>query len=214
MTLVEFHRVLVRDGTPDIGVVKEYPVTYKKMIHHVAGHIFLDIGANIGMFSVNAMLNGATGGVCVEPELDAIAVLEQNMMPYADKVLIFNEAVGVDDGEAILYVPPSGNAVTATTKFNIRGRTEVRVKQIGFQRLVRDTRASLIKTDCEGAELDWLRGDQLPDYVKIVCGELHRERGNEELCQDIIRSFSGWTPIHDPISYSYARCWIVAWKRG
>src|SRR6185503_10660059 len=78
--LEEREGMLLRKGFgPDVGIILEYRPTYKRMIKAVEGHKFLDIGANIGLFSVRAMENGALGGVCYEPEPEVRRVLKANV---------------------------------------------------------------------------------------------------------------------------------------
>jgi FkbM family methyltransferase len=211
--LEKYEGIWVRKGVgPDIGVILEYKPTYRRMISAVEGHRFLDIGANIGMFTVRAMENGATGGVCYEPEVEAAKVLAKNIEPWKRKIKIVPMAIEKTSGTVEFHVPKSGNAVTASTFFKPRGRLIRQVKSKAFLEAVEESKASLIKFDCEGAELTWLT-NKLPGNVKVVCGELHREHGNEERCQKLLHAFRGWENIHEPISYSYARCWIVAWRR-
>ena len=213
--LIKHDGIYVRKGVgPDVGVILEYKPTYKRMIHAVEGHRFLDIGANIGMFTVRAMENGATGGVCYEPEVEAAKVLAKNIERWPRKIKIVPMAITTKSGTVELHVPQSGNAVTASTFFKPRGREIRMVKSRGFLEAIEDSRASLLKFDCEGEELLFLPDPKkLPSSVKVVCGELHREHGNEKRCQEILRSFRSWENIHAPISYSFARCWVVAWRR-
>lgn len=217
MRMEKYEGIYVRKGVgPDVGVIKEYKPTYKRMISWVAGHRFLDIGANIGMFTVRAMENGAAGGVCYEPEPEAAKVLAKNCEKWKAKIKIVPMAVTLKGGVVDFHVPKSGNAVTASTFFKPRGRNVSQVKARAFLAAVEESKATLLKFDCEGEELAFLPDPKkLPARVKVVCGELHREHGNEKRCREIISSFrkAGWIPIHDPISYSYARCWIVAWRR-
>jgi FkbM family methyltransferase len=206
--------VLVRrDFGPDVSVLKEYRVTYSRMIDACAGHRFLDVGAHIGMFTVNAMAHGATGGTCYEPEPGSASVLRENVKQYGRKVKVIQQAIGAKNGETVLYVPRSGNSVSASTVWASKLRGQHPVKQRAFLEAIEESRATLVKLDCEGAELQFLDAKKLPSSVKVVCGELHREKDNEARCQRIIKSFSKWEPIHMPSSYSYARCWIVAWRR-
>jgi FkbM family methyltransferase len=210
--------VLVRRGFgPDMSTLKEWTPTYKRMEHEIRGHKVLDIGANIGVFSVRAMLLGAKEVVAVEPESGAASVLRLNLHRFHTCCRVIECAVtaSVSGSESVaLYVPSSGNAVSATSARAVRGRRATMVDGRTFSSLLREYRPSLVKLDCEGAELDFLDGTTLPSHVKVVCGELHREHGNEARCRRIIKSFSGWEAIHEPASYSFARCWTVAWRRS
>jgi len=212
--LVKNGELYVREGfSPDVSVLKEYPNTYRKMIDNVAGLRFLDIGAHIGSFTVMAMLHGAIGGDCYEPERGAVSVLKHNVRSFGHRIKIISSAISRCGGDVILSVPPSGNSISATTQAIIKGRQDLVVSSVSFNEAVEASGAALIKTDCEGAELEFLDGRKLPHSVKVVCGELHRGHGSEDRCLAIINSFRRWHPIHEPISYSYKRCWIVAWRR-
>lgn len=210
--LVRHGGLLVRRGhAPDVGVIKEYPPTYRRMIHAVAGHRFMDCGANIGVFAVRALEHGAASGVCYEPEPGALTVLRANVARLP--VHVVAAAVGVSDQPVVLHVPRSGNSVTASTAWGARGRRALPVPCREFYGAVEAELATLVKLDIEAAELAFLDGRKMPAAVRVVCGELHRERGSEQRCREIIESFAGWREIHAPASYSYARCYTVAWER-
>jgi len=212
--LEEREGILIRkDFGPDVGIILEYRPTYRRMIHAVKGHKFLDIGANLGLFSVRAMENGAVGGVCYEPEPEVRRLLRANIEKWNRKIKIVPAAITKKSGTALLSVPKSGNAVTASTYFTNKLRKQVKVKAVAFHEAIESSKATLVKIDIEGAELEFLNGRSISKQVQVICGELHREHGNEEKCQRIIASFAKWTPIHPPASYSFKRCWTVAWSR-
>ena len=49
--LIEVDGILVREGhNPDIQILKEWNVTYRKMENEIASRSVLHIGANFGMF--------------------------------------------------------------------------------------------------------------------------------------------------------------------
>lgn len=210
--------IKVRTGwNPDRGVLDEWHVTYAKVQRKLgrkvwSGHVVLDIGANIGMFSVVALGLGARQAFCFEPEAAAYRMLQANLGKRG-KAKLYNRAIGRRAGTVQLSIPPSGNATAASTVYTARGRNLVDVRQESFKQMVKLTQATLVKTDCEGAELDFLNGRRLPSHVRMVVGELHREHGNEERCLKVIKSFSKWEPIHEPASYSFSRCWTIAYRR-
>ena len=198
----------------DRYILEEYKGTYKRMIDLVRGHHIVDIGAHIGLFTVKAMLAGAHSSVCFEPERGAFGVLQQNVKRFGSSVMAYRLAVGSKTGTVELSVPYTGNSILSTTHFKYKRRTSQSVPVIPFRKILNAYRPSLLKIDCEGAELEFLDGQDLPKHVKIVCGELHRWDGEEARCKRIIKSFKDWEPIHKPSSHAYNRCWVVAWRRS
>ncbi|HET7377406.1 MAG TPA: FkbM family methyltransferase [Anaerolineae bacterium] len=174
------------------AVLNEFKSTYRRMIALSAGHSFLDIGAHIGVFTVNAMLAGAQRGICYEPERGALSVLRANVARFGKKVKVVPEAVGGVDKQVMLSVPYLGNSV----HFNYQRRVMQPVRQRAFQDVLEAHKVSLLKVDCEGAELEFLNGKKLPKHIEIVCGELHRWDDNEDRCRKIIDSFGKWRQIH------------------
>lgn len=217
--LVDFQGILVReDFNPDNQVVIEWPVTYKRMRHAIEGHDVMDVGAHIGMFAVRALEHGAKSVVAYEPEPGSFSVLSENLRrtgkQFKRPTLGVNAAITKKSGVAHLAVAKSGNSSTAGTSFSKRGRGVLEVRAIGLAEALEEHKSTLLKSDCEGEELNFLDGRKLPSSVRVVSAELHREgEGNEERCQRVIESFAKWRPIHAPAGYSFARCWIVAWER-
>lgn len=210
--LVEHDGVLVRKNfTQDIQVLLEWKATYRHSFSSLLPNdVVLDIGANIGMFTRRA--SGVVKKViAVEPEPGAFSVLTANA---AKNCLCIAGAVTKVKGTAVLSIPRTGGSTSASTAFNKRGRGTLEVKAFSLSDLVKKHKVTVIKTDCEGAEVEWLNGRTLPKSVRMVVGELHREGdGSEETADKIIKSFSGWRNIHAPKSYSFNRCWTVAWER-
>lgn len=210
--LVPYDGVLVREGHgPDIGVLKEWGPAYRVLESRIAGHVVLDVGANIGMFSTKALALGAVQCHAYEPEPGALTVLTANLAGRS--ATVHAAAVGAADGTAMLSVAPSGNAASASTAHHIPSRLHYDVEQVAFQRIVELHRPSLVKVDCEGAELDFLDGRRLPACVRLVAAELHREHGWEQRCQAVMESFAGWREVCKPKSYSFHRCWMVYYER-
>lgn len=212
--LVNFQGRQVRSGFgPDRATVLEWYQTYRHMEHLIPDAYVLDIGAHIGTFSAKALELGAKSVVAVEPELGSFSVLRA-VLGRRKHVTLINAAVGVNPGIAYLSVPRTGNSTSASTVFQLKGRHELEVKQLAFKALLKQYRPTLLKVDCEGAELDFLDGNKLPKHVRVVTGELHREGpNNEKRCKQLIQSFSEWDEVHPPKSYSFHRCWTVAWQR-
>jgi FkbM family methyltransferase len=210
--LIQREGVFIREGFgPDESTLNEWRPVYQRLTAELKGHRILDIGANIGMFTAKAKLNGAIYSVAVEPEPGARSVLIHN-----GPDVVIASAVEQTAGFVDLYVPASGNAVSATTARSVAGRKLVPVPSEAFLDLVEQHQPTFIKTDCEGAELNFLDGKALPSNVKWVVAELHREHGAEAACQRVIESFesNGWSEFIPKKSYSFGRCWMVYYTRS
>lgn len=75
------------------------------------GGIFVDIGANIGHYTLMAAAFGAARIVAIEPNPEALDRLGFNTAAneLGDRVDIVQTALGETDGEATLYVPVDGD---------------------------------------------------------------------------------------------------------
>lgn len=204
--------VLIRQGWgPDLGVMKEWAPVYRRLESRLAGHVVMDVGANIGMFSTRALAMGAVMAFAFEPEPGAFSVLQSNLA--GKPASLFNVAVGAEAGVVMLSTAPSGNATSATTMVHLKSRQHHKVPQVAFDEIVEQYQPSLLKVDCEGSELEFLDGCRLPSCVRVVTAELHRENGWEPQCQKVIASFADWNPIKPPQSYSFHRCWLINYER-
>ena len=132
------------------------------------GEVFVDIGANIGLYTLKgARLVGPRGRVvAIEPGAEARAQLEANLglnaFPW---VTVVGKAVSDADGEAVLHHVDLGHdpqAFSLIENLAADGRGEA-VETVRLDRLVADLalpRLDLIKIDVEGAEAMVLAGAQ------------------------------------------------------
>ncbi|PHN01486.1 FkbM family methyltransferase [Flavilitoribacter nigricans] len=126
----------------------------------------VDIGANIGVFSIYAILNGASKVFAFEPNMEAYQMLckniEENNLP--DVIIPYNLAVGGESGKKVLIPKlsspynrifegsPNSVVKNATQEFN-------EVFTISLESILQKhfiSRLQLCKMDCEGAEYDIL----------------------------------------------------------
>jgi len=126
------------------------------------GHIAIDCGANVGIFTRKMAATGATV-YAFEPDPHAFDILKQNFsaMPH---VKLFNEAVGEKNGRVSLYrsIDFDTNPTKETTssslfrsKRNINKDCSFTVDQIDLCAFIEtiDSNISILKMDIEGAEV-------------------------------------------------------------
>lgn len=121
------------------------------------GGIFVDIGANIGYYSLMAASFGASRVIAIEPNPDALARLEFNIEANRLQHLISVEAtaLGTADGEATLYVPVDGDMGGGKVSDNaIEGRrVNVRVQPLlSVLQKTGVSKVDALKIDVEGME--------------------------------------------------------------
>jgi FkbM family methyltransferase len=160
---------VVRPGSGDRATINEMFVqnTYlaDPRFAIAAGDRVLDIGANIGAFTLLAARAAPRGKVCaVEPETGNFAVLQQNIaLNRAENVDLLQVAVGASEGHAVI----SAAGILSSTVGD-SGSSAQTVPQVTLASLVaRLGEVDLLKMDCEGAEFDIFFSTPLPVLQKI-----------------------------------------------
>lgn len=140
------------------------------------GDTFIDVGANVGYYSLlAASLVGERGIVCaIEASPSIFSALQKNIAQNAyTNIIAFNEAASDSEGSLDIFLAPDSN-IGATTTVAIEAtrkghKKEARVRArtldaiVGCETLLS---ARLIKMDVEGAELAVVSGikDLLPSF--------------------------------------------------
>ena len=137
---------------------------YEKYFEVKEGDIVFDAGASIGPFSFSIKNKKPKHIYCVEPLLQQIKVLEDNLLaiphttiPHAigkEDILIDNYGFDEDKNKISIYAKPFMEIIN-----------ENNIEKINF-----------LKTDCEGGEYDIFSIDNfcwLKENVGVVVGEWH-----------------------------------------
>ncbi len=114
------------------------------------GDLFLDVGANVGTYSVFCAALGAQV-IAFEPAPDTAALLRENVALNGMSIEVIEAAVGAEHGkagftsgqDAVNQIDPAG-----TVKVNI----------VTLDSVIGDRRVAGLKIDVEGFELDVLKG--------------------------------------------------------
>lgn len=139
-----------------------------------AGWVVVDVGANVGVFTALAAGRGAEVHA-FEPNRGCFDRLSWTVHAndLAERVHLFNLAVGEQDGSATLKVTrggTTGGTVVTTAEPSVAG-VQVEMSTLdswaGRQGI---TRLDLLKIDVEGAEGDVLRGAEsiLPATARVI----------------------------------------------
>lgn len=182
-------RVQVRHGTTDKGVVKEVFLLdhYKFALPHLKpGSVVVDVGAQIGVFSVYVSCRGPKGLKIhsFEPMGANYALLKQNLgLNRLDNVTAHNAAVTAESGKFKLYLSDEN-----TGMHSLYGESEnfEEVEGHGFNDLydsLKIDRCDVLKLDCEGAEYDILRvaKPEVLERTGAIIMEYHDEKRLPEL---------------------------------
>ena len=208
------HAFVVRKDTLDIYIIKEV-MGYS--ILNVKGHIVLDLGANIGAYSVLAMQLGADSVHGVEPEIENTEIFLANTARYTNRVTFtqaaalsapsldveLHQSIGPNKGAHSLYISKGSN------------RSPISVPAIGIESLYNLVKPTTLKLDCEGAEHDlFMNGPDIPDTVTQIIMEIHlNKREWRANAPQLIDVFKDWECIRKPVVTSKNWHTIGAWKR-
>lgn len=166
-----------------------------------SGDVFVDVGANVGYFTLLASrLVGPTGTVvAIEAVPSTAALLRENVARNgADNVRVVDAAAWHEHSTLDLYFDPEQTTGTATAfqewaeQWNVSGG-HVQVPAAPLDDLLtpdEKQRMRAIKIDIEGAELSAIRGlpEQLPPNLELVV----------EIAPDLLRAAGGsWEELRD-----------------
>lgn len=178
----------------------------------------VDIGSNIGIFSLYAALNGATKIFSVEPLESNLKFIRKNFLVNNLIVpKIINVAVSNKNGVSKLYLPDYDSHGLLFEKNNIKKFNKyVKVKTINFSKLLNKyniKKIDFLKIDCEGSEGYILSSSSKEDwkYIKKVAIEYHNGVSilNSEQLLDKLKKFGFKTQIKESDKlFGY----IYAWK--
>lgn len=169
------------------------PAVSKVFLDHVEpeGDV-IDVGANIGFFTIAGAKNLTTGRLlAAEPTAEAFGRLRENVFRngVAEKVILFNGMIGAAKGDAEIHIIPGleeYSSLSGPEHFAIKGKP-AQVETVSVERIdditnLHDLRPALMKVDVEGAEFSVFSGAQytISTYRPVVISELWRTPRNAD----------------------------------
>ena len=118
--------------------------------------VVVDIGANIGIFTLYALSNGASQVVAFEPCKESFDTMKMNIEKnkFNDKVNLNKIAIGNKDDSSILISKkssPYNSILKEEGVFNNENTENVKTSTLD-KALIKVKQIDLLKMDCEGAE--------------------------------------------------------------
>lgn len=176
-------KIMIRPKTTDEKVVKEIfsqNVYQKKRVKDKTtgkfvpfefgvekGDVWLDLGANIGTFTLSAISQGAQVIAC-EPESSNLELLEKNLDLNGMKAVIIPGVVTTSDSATNnLYICNGDYNKYRHTIYHKRGRKSITVKNFKIIDILEQYHVDCIKMDIEGAEIDILEYLDPSDYERF-----------------------------------------------
>ena len=120
------------------------------------GSFVVDVGANIGVFTIYSLMKGAKQVEAFEPCEETFNVLKENIKfnKFDSRVKIHNLAVS-DFSNKEVFVPKKSSPYNKIHKQNYLEKEMNKVKTINLEEALRSSaKIDLIKVDCEGAEFE------------------------------------------------------------
>lgn len=210
---------IVRAKTMDKSILKEVWITkiYDKYgIRVEKGDTVIDIGAQIGFFSIYAAELSQTGNVyAFEPFIENFQMLENHKkINKKDNLFVYNVGVSDKEGAQTLYLSPDNNTGGHSLylkKNDSNKKIEIQTIRLNdFCEKEQLLKIDFLKLDCEGAEFDILKSNEaiLAKVDKIIM-ECHPyddntvddmvkllERNGFSILSDVNSSVTGVTMLY------------------
>jgi FkbM family methyltransferase len=122
------------------------------------GDVVLDIGANKGFFTLNALQKGASKVYSVEPVKHSYEQIIKLLNDFPN-VNPINKAIGETNGTISMFIDSEASATNCVTTYgDMFGResNKVDVESININTLIKqiDSKINYMKVDCEGSEFE------------------------------------------------------------
>ena len=164
---------------PEWNHINEAIALYKQYEPHITRHIvemlapgkvFIDIGANIGYYSLLAAAKGANV-YAFEPNARNIWLLKKNAHDNNLKINILPYALA-DSERLVIYTPLRGNGQISDMSDALPTENQEVLRSVTLDQALNGIRPDIVKIDVEGAEGLVLKGAQKTlDFRPVVISE-------------------------------------------
>lgn len=151
----------------------------------------VDVGANIGAFTLLAVDRGASRIVAVEPASRTCELLRENLFTngVAGRVEVVQAGIGGESGARALFLAPDSPMSTCCHSGGAGSEAET-VRIMTIEQLMAEHQLShvdLLKMDCEGAEYEALRvsTSEMLQRVDRIILEYHANGDYRELVEKL-----------------------------
>jgi FkbM family methyltransferase len=180
------------------------PAMYREVIeanqyhltpNKVRDRIVIDIGANIGAFSLYAAALGAKEVISVEPISDSYNTFLKNIHRIGLKNITTYKKIVAKNSREFIKVSLNSNA-GANSMYNVSENYEV-VESVTFAEIMNQIQGHdiLLKMDCEGAEYDIIMNASEKNMIRIneimmeVHTDLHPTYKGREVIENKLKEF-------------------------
>ena len=193
-----------------------------KELISIDGPVVIDIGANVGFFSIFSLFKFMNPRVIsFEPIKRNFKLLHENIkLANQSKLTVINKAVNDTIGELVLKFNSSQDITTSASLFdNQYGSDEETVYTTTLEATMQEfslSKIDLLKLDCEGAEYNIIYNTPRTFFDKVNCMSMEThigKAGNENNASllDYIKGL-GFTTITERNSFIWAYKEPSVWK--
>lgn len=164
---------------------------------NIKNKIVIDIGANVGVFSIFAAISGAKKIYAFEPVSKTFEILKKNIKinNLEDKIIVINEGLGEKEKEEYIKFNFAGDG-TATVNKNLKKKNEknkVKIKITTLDNFVKQNKipkVDFIKIDVEGYEENVLLGakETIKKWKPILSFSAYHLPTDKERLPKIVKS--------------------------
>jgi FkbM family methyltransferase len=182
--MVEFRsglKILLSDHPHDVITV--FVIFFRKDYGNITpGSVVMDVGANIGIFSLYAIYAGARKVFAYEPNSEAYQLLIENIrINQAQEAILPHQLAVTGSGEEKVKFPARASMYNAIITGETQGAYEL-IDTIRLETMVMQTGwIDLLKLDCEGAEYEILfqSNPATLENIKSIRMEYHAGKAGE-----------------------------------